>query len=180
MEQISAIDETKKGYIWVLEESALTEGVKSTTRYRKHNPNKKVGKGETPTPQRQRSGAKGGKAARKSTKMRTSSRMDEPGFFRLEEDTHAVFNSPSMMEIHARGIVDTPFSSDSMPYYVQTSTPPVEPLLPEDHHFNYQSIATYASTSPDEGLFCNDSMLTAGPFYDPDDVFLKSEPRNMG
>lgn len=180
MEQISAIDETKKGYIWVLEESALTEGVKSTTRYRKYNPNKRVGKGQTPTSQRQRSGAKGVKAARKSNKTRTSSRMDEPRPFRLEEDTPAIFNSSSMMEIHARGMFDTPFSSDSMPYYVKTLTPPVEPLLPEDHHFNYQSIATYASTSPEEDLFCNDLMLTAGPFYDPDDVFLKSEPRNMG
>ena len=207
MEQVSATDETKKGYIWVLEESALTEGVKSTTRYRKHNPNKKVGKGETAVPQRQRSGAKGGKAARKSAKMRRSSRMDEPRPFSLEEDAPAVFNSTSMMESHS-------FSSDSTPYYLQTSTPPVEPLLPEDHHYSYPGTViypltspdvtypstspdvtypstspdiTYPSTSPDEGLFYetlvgnrNDSMLTAGPFYDPDNVFFKNEPRNMG
>lgn len=185
MEKSSPTDETKKGYIWVLEESALVEGVKSTTRYRKHNPYKKGGKGETPAPQRQRSGAKGGKAARKSAKKRRSSRMDEPNPFRFEEDTPAVFNSTSVIESHTRRIVDTSFSSDSMPYYLQTSTPPVEPLLPEDHHYSYLSMATYASTSPDKGLLyealesCDNSMLTAGPFYDPNDAFFKNDPRDM-
>lgn len=185
VEKSSPTDETKKGYIWVLEESALVEGVKSTTRYRKHNPNKKVGKSETPAPQRQRSGAKGGKAARKAAKMRRSSRMDEPNPFRLEEDTPEAFNSTSIIDSHTRRIVDTSFSSDSMPYYLQTSTPPVEPLLPVDHQYSYLGMATYASTSPNEGLLyetlenCDDSMLTAGPFYDPNDVFLKNDPRNM-
>lgn len=186
MEKSSPTDETKKGYIWVLEESALVEGVRSTTRYRKHNPNRKGGKGETPAPQRQRSGAKGGKAARKSARMRRSSRMDELNPFRLEEVTPTVFNSTSMFESHTRTIVDTSFSSDSMPYYLQTLTPPVEPLLPEDHHYSYPSMATYASTSPDGGLLyetlenCDGSMLTVGSFYDPNDAFLKNEPRNMG
>lgn len=185
MEQLSATDETRKGYIWVLEESALFEGVKSTTRYRKHNANRKVGKGETPAPQRQQSGAKGGKAARKSAKMRRSSRMDESMPFQHEEGNPTVFSSTSMMESHARGVADGSFPSDSVPYYIQTPTPPMKPLLLEDHHYSYPSIATYASTSTDEGLFyenlgnCNDSMQNAGSFYDPDDVFLKHEPRNM-
>ena len=185
MEKLSPTDETKKGYIWVLEESALVEGVKSTTRYRKHNPNRKGGRGETPAPLRQRSGAKGGKAARKSAKMRRSSRMGGPNTFRLGEDPPAGFNSTSMIESHARRIVDMSFSSDSMPYYLQIPTPPVEQLLPEDHHYSYPSMATYASTSPDGGLLYetlgnrDNSILTVNPFYDPNDVFLKNEPRNM-
>lgn len=186
MEKLTPTDETKRGYIWVLEESALVEGVKSTTRYRKHNPNRKGGKGETPAPLRQRSGAKGGKAARKSAKMRKSSRMYEPNPFRLEEDdSPAGFNSTSMTESHARGIVDMPFPSDSMPYYLQMPTPPVEQLLQEDNHYSYPSMATYGSTSPDGGLLyetlenCDDSILTANSFYDPNDVFLKNEPGSM-
>lgn len=185
MEKLSPTDETKKGYIWVLEESALVEGVKSTTRYRKHNQNRKGGKGESPAPLRQRSGAKGGKAAKKSAKMRTSSRMYEQNPYRLEEDIPAGFNSTPMLESHVRRIVDTSFSSDSMPYYLQMPTPPVEQLLSEDHHYSYPSMATYGSTPPDGGLLygnlenSDESIMTANPFYDPNDVFLKNEPRNM-
>lgn len=169
----------------MLEESALVEGVKSTTRYRKHNPSRKGGKGETPAPLRQRSGAKGGKAARKSAKMRRPSRMYEPNPFRLEEDTPAGFNPTSMTMSHARRIVDTSFSSDSMPYYLQMPTPPVEQLLPEDQDYSYPSMATYGSTSPDGGLLyetlenSDDSILAVNPFYDATDAFLKNEPRSM-
>lgn len=186
MEKVWPTDETKKGYIWVLEESALVDGVKSTTRYRKHNPPRKVGIGESPAPQRQRSGARGGKAARKSSTMKRSSRMKAPNPFRLEEDSPAVFNSTtSIIESHTRRIVDTSFSSDSMPYYVQSSSPPVEPVLPDEDYYSYPSMATYASTSPDEGLLYessenyDNSLLAAGPFYDPNDVFFKNEARQM-
>lgn len=185
VEKLLPTDETKKGYIWVLEESALVEGVKSTTRYRKQNPNRKGGKGESPAPLRQRSGAKGGKAARKSAKIRRSSQMYEQNPYRLEEDTPAGFHSTPMLESHGRRIVDTSFSSDSMPYYLQMPTPPVEQLLSEEHHYSYPSVATYGSTSLDGGLLyghlekTDDSILTANPFYDPNYVFLKNEPRNM-
>lgn len=111
--------------------------------------------------------------------------MYEQNSYRLEENTPAGFNSTPMLESHARRIVDTSFSSDSMPYYLQMPTPPVEQLLPEDHHYGYPSMATYGSTSPDGGLLygnlgnSDDSILTGNPFYDPNDVFLKNEPRNM-
>jgi len=69
VDQIPPLEDSKKGFIWVLANSALEEGVKSTTRYRKHNLHKKSCKTEHPAPQRQISGAKGGKAAKKSAML---------------------------------------------------------------------------------------------------------------
>lgn len=69
MDQVPPAEDSKKGFIWVLADSALEEGVKSTTRYRKHNMGKKSCRTENPAPQRQASGAKGGKAAKKSAML---------------------------------------------------------------------------------------------------------------
>jgi len=59
--------------MWRLTESAIKEGVKSTTRYRSKQPNKRGGhrSAHHPHPQRQISGAKGGKAARLSSRLRS-------------------------------------------------------------------------------------------------------------
>ncbi|KAG5289720.1 forkhead domain-containing protein [Histoplasma ohiense] len=69
----------KTANVWVLTKEALQNGVQSTTRYRKVGSHKKLSKLEHPAPQRQRSGAKGGKAAKKTSKMR-----------RVKQDPHAV------------------------------------------------------------------------------------------
>lgn len=53
-------DETKKSTEWVLEPFAVTDGVQSTTRYRKGTGAKKFVKSDTPAPARQASGRKGG------------------------------------------------------------------------------------------------------------------------
>ncbi|EAS33546.2 uncharacterized protein CIMG_04570 [Coccidioides immitis RS] len=60
----------KSGNVWVLTERAIKHGVQSTTRYRKPGIHKKTTKSEQPAPQRQRSGAKGGRAAKKAAKFR--------------------------------------------------------------------------------------------------------------
>ncbi|KAH0543588.1 hypothetical protein FGG08_002149 [Glutinoglossum americanum] len=76
--KVEKSDDSAKGFIWVLEPSAIREGVKSTTRYRKVTTNKKIGKSETPvTPQRQASSAtrRTGKSTKKiwkSNKIRKS------------------------------------------------------------------------------------------------------------
>ncbi|KAF2263581.1 hypothetical protein CC78DRAFT_581293 [Lojkania enalia] len=72
-------DETKKGFLWKLTEEAIREGVKSTTRYRSKQPNKRGHRSGHPQPQRQISGAKGGQASKRSAKLRRSNRMN--GFY---------------------------------------------------------------------------------------------------
>ena len=61
--------------MWRLTESAIREGVKSTTRYRSKIPNKRGCRSQNPAPQRQASGAKGGQAARKAARLRRSERL---------------------------------------------------------------------------------------------------------
>jgi hypothetical protein len=63
--------------MWRLTDKAVREGVKSTTRYRSKQPNKRGNRSQHPLPQRQASGAKGGQAARRSAKMRRSNRINE-------------------------------------------------------------------------------------------------------
>ncbi|PYH90053.1 hypothetical protein BO71DRAFT_422565 [Aspergillus ellipticus CBS 707.79] len=62
---------------WRLTDEALKYGVQSTTRYRKQASYKKVLGSDPPAPQRQRSGAKGGKATKIKTRLRGRSEKDE-------------------------------------------------------------------------------------------------------
>ncbi|KIW89840.1 uncharacterized protein Z519_09269 [Cladophialophora bantiana CBS 173.52] len=56
--------------VWMLTDEAIKNGVQSTTRYRKSGAGKKTLRGRIPAIQRQRAGAKGGRAARHSAKRR--------------------------------------------------------------------------------------------------------------
>ncbi|KAH7406577.1 hypothetical protein DE146DRAFT_675957 [Phaeosphaeria sp. MPI-PUGE-AT-0046c] len=67
-------DDSRKGFMWRLTADALRDGVKSTTRYRSKQPNKR-GSRTMPQPQRQASGAKGGQAARRSANIKRSKRV---------------------------------------------------------------------------------------------------------
>ncbi|KAF2732944.1 winged helix DNA-binding domain-containing protein, partial [Polyplosphaeria fusca] len=58
-------EEPRKGFMWKLTNEAIQEGVKSTTRYRSKQPNKRGHRMGQPQPQRQASGAKGGQAAKR-------------------------------------------------------------------------------------------------------------------
>ncbi|KAF2822414.1 hypothetical protein CC86DRAFT_396670 [Ophiobolus disseminans] len=67
-------EQSRKGFMWRLTQDALDNGVKSTTRYRSKQPNKR-GYRHHPQPQRQASGAKGGQAARRSAHLKRSKRV---------------------------------------------------------------------------------------------------------
>ncbi|KAK2733400.1 hypothetical protein FQN57_002140 [Myotisia sp. PD_48] len=67
----------KSGNAWVLTSKAIAQGVQSTTRYRKPGVHKKTPKSEHPAPQRQRSGAKGGRAAKKAARYRRALQENE-------------------------------------------------------------------------------------------------------
>jgi hypothetical protein len=75
----------KANSVWVLTENAIKDGVQSTTRYRKTGSGKKTHTSRAPAPLRQRSGARGGRAARRAAKLRRneqdrfSDRLSFPG-----------------------------------------------------------------------------------------------------
>ncbi|EIT82163.1 hypothetical protein F9C07_7177 [Aspergillus flavus] len=62
---------------WRLTDEAITHGIQSTTRYRKQANYKKTVGSDPPAPQRQRSGAKGGKATKITAKFRGLMNQDE-------------------------------------------------------------------------------------------------------
>lgn len=67
---VAARGARKANSVWILTADALKHGVQSTTRYRKSGPAKKGGGSKGPAIQRQRSGAKGGRAARRAAHLR--------------------------------------------------------------------------------------------------------------
>lgn len=81
--------------MWRLTTEALRDGVKSTTRYRSKQPNKRGHRSSNPQPQRQASGAKGGQAARRAAKMRRSQRVHD-GY--LRSDPYSYTSAPATYE----------------------------------------------------------------------------------
>ncbi|KAL2819368.1 hypothetical protein BDW59DRAFT_122127 [Aspergillus cavernicola] len=60
---------------WRLTDEAVNNGIQSTTRYRKQTNYKKPVASDPPAPQRQRSGAKGGKATKTTARFRSNGSM---------------------------------------------------------------------------------------------------------
>ena len=61
-------EKSMKGYIWVLEKSAISHGIQPTTRYRKKD-SKMIRVGAAVDAQRQRSWRRGDQAARRSARL---------------------------------------------------------------------------------------------------------------
>jgi hypothetical protein len=148
----------------------LEEGVKSTTRYRKHNFNKKICKRESPAPQRQRSGAKGGKAARKTAKVRRFARSDNSKASRCQGALSPTTLPGAIKEEQAERTTNKNFhTSEGMPYYLHNSNvlqapsmyaaslnpsnSPISPSVSNNAPYEFSSITACASAGPDDPLF---------------------------
>ncbi|KAL9011371.1 MAG: hypothetical protein Q9173_003780 [Seirophora scorigena] len=156
VDQDAPTDEAKRGFIWVLEPTALVEGVKSTTRYRKPGSNKKNAKVRYPAPERQRSGAKGGKAARKAANIRRCARFDGTGSHAREDmPLPSVEVAPSNMGSQPL----TPSSTwigDHEDYFFGTASRSLSPIKAESSRYDYGDIEGVTSVIPDGPLFAAD------------------------
>ncbi|MCJ1257761.1 hypothetical protein MMC24_005587 [Lignoscripta atroalba] len=178
VDQAPPTDESKKGFIWVLEPSAFEKGVESTTRYRRTVPNKKIGRSDPPATQRQRSGAKGGKAARKAAKLRRSARFDEPRnlrFFETATDTNPIAALGS--DSNSAHDADM-YQLHSMPYYLNTPSSTVQSSASDSSPYGFDDITGCANGLGDEPLFYDDfdgrteSMLPSPSFCDSGESLL--------
>ncbi|KAF1936844.1 hypothetical protein EJ02DRAFT_447808 [Clathrospora elynae] len=106
-------EESRKGFMWRLTEEAIREGVKSTTRYRSKQPNKRGHRTQQPQPQRQASGAKGGQAARRSARMKRSGRIH--GAYR--NDAYISRSVPAAFDPSYHGPPDSSLRYPPSPYY---------------------------------------------------------------
>lgn len=181
MEQDPSSDNAKKGFVWVLEPSAIAEGVKSTTRYRKTGPNKKVVKSDSRALQRQASGRKGGQAARrakggKSKRVEAvtaavaalAEEADDPSsqYYGHEaipesDDLASEFSArqarPPMTPAH--------LSEDGScyPYYLPLTASLSEPSELVQSPYTINDIVGVADSFPGESLFCDSPGTAVDP-----------------
>lgn len=83
----------KANSVWILTENAIKNGVQSTTRYRKNATSKK-NLNRSPALQRQRSGAKGGRAARRAARLKRL--QQEHDQFHYAQSDDGTTSLPSM------------------------------------------------------------------------------------
>ncbi|KAF2787409.1 hypothetical protein K505DRAFT_421799 [Melanomma pulvis-pyrius CBS 109.77] len=171
-------EDSKKGFMWRLTEKAIREGVKSTTRYRSKQPNKRGNRSHNPLPQRQASGAKGGQAARRSAKMRRTNRMNEG--YRSEPYMSMSRSVPTSYNQHfGPSSADIPMSYPRSPFYSSETDngyasmqddfgsplgPPGIDLLPE---------RSYSASPLSQGA-CHDSAYVL--FQDPSEPMFSNSP----
>lgn len=108
--------------MWVLTGEAIKHGVQSTTRFRKNNTSKKSAGSKAPALQRQRSGARGGRAAKRAAQSkRTVDRVEKAESDRTEFRASHPFN----FNEHRMAA----YQDDWCGYSVDS------PLTPEDDHY---------------------------------------------
>ncbi|KAF2644462.1 hypothetical protein P280DRAFT_545928 [Massarina eburnea CBS 473.64] len=111
----SPCEESGRGFMWRLTDEAVRDGVKSTTRYRSKQPNKRAHRSSNPLPQRQASGAKGGQAARRAARRRVNTRMnmpEHPSYRSVPTGVASVFDTESL-PLHSTPYYGSPTISES-------------------------------------------------------------------
>lgn len=157
MDQNPPSDDGKKGFLWVLEQSALEKGVESTTRYRKAGSNKKPSRVEPVAAQRQRSGAKGGKATKKSAKLRRTTRSEQTQRMRLEEASQDPTPPNMQYQDHQSLLDNDPYEMDTLPYPVHTPPLTVQSSIAETSPYSFEDIAGCVPSLDNEPLFYDSS-----------------------
>lgn len=107
---------------WRLTNEARINGVQSTTRYRKAS-HRKVMSSDPPAPGRQRSGPKGGRAARHATKMRPANHDEQRREHNLQSSS-----LPRTQRPHTQSSLEQPVSH------------PAPPVLPLQHRYEPQAL----------------------------------------
>jgi hypothetical protein len=152
--------------MWRLTTEALREGVKSTTRYRSKQPNKRGARTQHPQPQRQASGAKGGQAARRSAHIKRSKRVNDHHFSSRGPAAYLARSVPEFDSTHTH-TYDALMPPAS--YYPDIPYPTLHPkqefgttdMFAPAHGFADQSYVLQQS-SPSEPLFTNSPSPSAG------------------
>lgn len=144
---------SKKNF-WALTEEAIKNGVQSTTRYRKPG-SKKTPKSENPAPQRQRSGAKGGRAARKFARNKRAAQCLTPKV--MERDLSTPGNVTSLPQS------DPP--AEPVAHYMTTTAEYHQPLslatprmgLDVLNGYDFSRIVECTDMPPEVPIFYHDS-----------------------
>ncbi|PYI01051.1 hypothetical protein BO78DRAFT_328600 [Aspergillus sclerotiicarbonarius CBS 121057] len=145
---------------WRLTNEAIENGVQSTTRYRKQASYRKALGSDPPAPQRQRSGAKGGKATK--IKARFRGRMSEDDLRREKCRQRVTSQRRPQKNVYAQYSTTAAALTGITvvsPYQVSGPTTPGTRLSAEP--FDLGSVVGCADPSPCTPLFCD--MAGSGP-----------------
>ena len=142
--------QAKRVNVWVLAPEAISNGVKSTTRYRKHGASKKSNKLVPSAPQRQRSGRKGGLAAKKAARLR---RAAEEHLKRHGGDSNVeIGNFAPCSPLTPNDITEDSLYSPFDPYYSSN--------IPDSNYMaqtmDYTSVHSTSNNIAEFGLFYDD------------------------
>ena len=135
----------------------MKEGVKSTTRYRKTSSNKKGIKPEHPAPQRQRSGAKGGRAAKKAARQKRSLRqVARRSYPQAYGNTGAGSPHTSEMDRDDFLAMASLNPTDMEPYCLETLGPSPLPSFAAPRNYRLEDIVGFSHGLSDDPLFYDD------------------------
>ena len=169
--KVSHVDpsnKAKKGFIWLLEPSAVGVGIESTTRYRQKTVSKRNENIDQADPKRQRSGRKGGKAARKSAKLRRSAL--------LQHDARYTSYPKSELNMTFNALPDEPLRHSSpnqdwngchgLPYYLTPPLSSTQPFFPENGVYDYGGMTENPGIQPNGIVFDRQDQPLFGHSFD--------------
>ncbi|CAI6334431.1 unnamed protein product [Periconia digitata] len=150
-------EESRRGFMWRLTDDAIRGGVKSTTRYRSKQPNKRGHRSQNPLPQRQASGSKGGTAARHTARVRKSTRGNDLYSYRSTPRNDQLDGVPSTYEAESPYYNGSPTLSDIDFDYPKDDTAAasavMDPNQPPTSNFELFSSVPTQAYSPLPQLF---------------------------
>ncbi|KAI9797322.1 MAG: hypothetical protein M1825_006020 [Sarcosagium campestre] len=156
-------EESKKGFVWVLDPTAIQDGgVKSTTRYRKTGPNKKHRKSDPPATHRQVSGRRGGQASRKgkSGRARRANKGPAPDMsagqgieFRPQPGS-GVQKPLAGAQQHPATLQRASEGDHGYAYFLQPSMEPTSEAREPSFSYRFQDVVGVTDPYNNDPLFC--------------------------
>ncbi|CAF9934440.1 MAG: hypothetical protein ALECFALPRED_005948 [Alectoria fallacina] len=148
-------NKAKKGFIWVLEPSAVGAGIESTTRYRQKTIGKRSDNIDQADPKRQRSGRKGGRAARKSAKMRRSALLDHDSRYARypKSEPKMTYNSLPHEPLRQTSPHQNWNGTSGLPYYLTPPLSSTQPSFPENDIYDYGAMTENQETQQNETVY---------------------------
>ena len=130
-------------------------GIESTTRYRQKTVGRRSDHVDNADPKRQRSGRKGGRAAKKSAKLRKSAILEHDTSYAHypKSELNTTFNSLSDEPLQQNSPHQNWNSTSGLPYYLTPPLSSTAPSFPEDHICDYGGMTENLETQQDQAIF---------------------------
>ena len=180
VELIDPDNKSKKGFIWVLEPSAVKKGIQSTTRFRPKTGDMKTDHRDGVDHKRQRAGKRGGKVVKRSTRTRSLTRLDNAGSSRYDQNSAKTSSLTSFTELHQLSVPSMDLgNSNCLPYWIPTPPLSAHSSPPLGSH-EFGATPENPESQPDYFMF-NDAFGPGnGNMLEPNTSDIKCEDHFLG